>query len=164
LCFNNFKSLPVTYRNNKKSWMTTELWNEWFENLKNDIRKQRRKMIMFVNYCTFALLITTWHDPCYCPSLMECTLCDGSGTWHSDLGCWQDTLVLVFKYKTKSHFIQYTVVRHSAGNLNTISRDQYMYIYFDNVVWSVAIRCRSDGWKTRERRRRTVLALRDFLS
>ncbi|KAL4082575.1 hypothetical protein QTP88_027605 [Uroleucon formosanum] len=51
-CFKNFKSLPVTYRNNKKSWMTTELWNEWLETLNNDMRKQGRKIILFVDNCT----------------------------------------------------------------------------------------------------------------
>ncbi|KAE9528600.1 hypothetical protein AGLY_012175 [Aphis glycines] len=51
-CFKNVKSLPVTYRNNKKSWMTTELWNEWLETLNNDMRKQHRKIIIFVDNCT----------------------------------------------------------------------------------------------------------------
>jgi len=32
--------------------MTTELWNEWFETLNNDMRKQRRKIIMFVDNCS----------------------------------------------------------------------------------------------------------------
>lgn len=51
-CFKNVKSLPVTYRNNRKSWMTTELWNEWLETLNNDMRKQHRKIIIFVDNCT----------------------------------------------------------------------------------------------------------------
>lgn len=51
-CFKNVKSWPVTYRNNRKSWMTTELWNEWLETLNNDIQKQRRKIIIFVDNCT----------------------------------------------------------------------------------------------------------------
>ncbi|XP_060836454.1 tigger transposable element-derived protein 6-like [Rhopalosiphum padi] len=51
-CFKNVKSLPVTYRNNKKSWMTTELWNEWLETFNNDMRKQHRKIIIFVDNCT----------------------------------------------------------------------------------------------------------------
>ncbi|KAL4153779.1 hypothetical protein QTP88_001612 [Uroleucon formosanum] len=50
-CFKNVKSLPVTYKNNKKSWMTTKLWNEWLETLNNDMRKQHRKIIIFVDNC-----------------------------------------------------------------------------------------------------------------
>ncbi|XP_050522274.1 tigger transposable element-derived protein 4-like [Daktulosphaira vitifoliae] len=51
-CYKNVKSLPVMYRNNRKSWMTTELWNEWLETLNNDMQKQRRKIIIFVDNCT----------------------------------------------------------------------------------------------------------------
>lgn len=50
--FKNVKSLLVMYRNNRKLWIITELWNEWPETLNNDMRKQRRKIIMFVNNCT----------------------------------------------------------------------------------------------------------------
>jgi len=32
--------------------MTTKLWNEWLETLNNDMRKQHRKIIVFVDNCT----------------------------------------------------------------------------------------------------------------
>lgn len=32
--------------------MTTELWNEWLQTLNNDMRKYRRKIIMFVDNCS----------------------------------------------------------------------------------------------------------------
>ncbi|XP_060882149.1 tigger transposable element-derived protein 4-like [Metopolophium dirhodum] len=46
------KLKPLFIETIKKSWMNTKLWNEWLETLNNDMRKQRRKIIMFVDNCT----------------------------------------------------------------------------------------------------------------
>ena len=48
----SIKSLPTTYRSNKKSWMTTELFNEWLVLLNNDMKKEKRKILLFLDNCT----------------------------------------------------------------------------------------------------------------
>lgn len=50
-CFKNVKTLPVEYRNNKKSWMTTFLFNEWLLKLDRRMKMQQRKIVMFLDNC-----------------------------------------------------------------------------------------------------------------
>ncbi|UYV82095.1 hypothetical protein LAZ67_21000822 [Cordylochernes scorpioides] len=46
-CFKGIKSLPTVFRSNKKSWMTTELFNEWLTSVNSDMKKQKRKSYCF---------------------------------------------------------------------------------------------------------------------
>ncbi|UYV73153.1 hypothetical protein LAZ67_10001978 [Cordylochernes scorpioides] len=50
-CFEGIKSLPTLYRSNKKSWMTTELFNEWLTSVNSDMKKQKRKILLFLDSC-----------------------------------------------------------------------------------------------------------------
>ena len=47
----NKEILPVTYRNNKKAWMTSVLFAEWLDKLNNSMIRQKRKIIMLVDNC-----------------------------------------------------------------------------------------------------------------
>lgn len=51
-CFKGIKTLPVKYQNNKKAWMTSELFADWLKKVNADMRAQKRKIIMFVDNCT----------------------------------------------------------------------------------------------------------------
>lgn len=51
-CFKGIKSLPATYNSNKKSWMTTELFNEWLTSVNTDMKKEKRKILLFLDNCT----------------------------------------------------------------------------------------------------------------
>lgn len=51
-CFKGVKSLPTIYRSNKKSWMTTELFNEWLISVNRDMKKAKRKILLFLDNCT----------------------------------------------------------------------------------------------------------------
>lgn len=44
-CFKNIHSFPMHYRNNKKSWMTTDLFNEWLQIVNKDMQSQNRKIL-----------------------------------------------------------------------------------------------------------------------
>lgn len=50
-CLKGIKSLPTTYRSNKKSWMTTELFNEWLTSVNSDMKRQQRKILLFLDNC-----------------------------------------------------------------------------------------------------------------
>lgn len=51
-CFKGIRKFPLTYRSNKKARMTTELFNEWLVSLNEDIKKQKRKILLFLDNCT----------------------------------------------------------------------------------------------------------------
>lgn len=51
-CFKNIKSFPMTYRANKKSWMTGELFNEWIQLINVDMKKKQRKILLFIDNCS----------------------------------------------------------------------------------------------------------------
>lgn len=51
-CFKGVKSLPTDYRANKKAWMTTELFNNWLLTVNEDIKRQKRKILLFLDNCT----------------------------------------------------------------------------------------------------------------
>lgn len=51
-CFKGVESFPVDYKANKKSWMTTELFNTWLLQLKKSMKKQKRKILLFMDNCT----------------------------------------------------------------------------------------------------------------
>ena len=52
-CFRGHKpsSLPVTYKWNKKAWMTSEIFREWINILNNKMRIQKRKILLLIDNC-----------------------------------------------------------------------------------------------------------------
>jgi hypothetical protein len=42
-------SLPVTYRANKKAWMTSALFKEWLERLNGTMKLQQRSILLFID-------------------------------------------------------------------------------------------------------------------
>ena len=44
--------LPITYRSNRKAWMTSELFREWLEHLNSKMSAQERNILMFVDNCS----------------------------------------------------------------------------------------------------------------
>lgn len=51
-CFKNVQTKPVEYRSNKKAWMTGSIFEEWLLNLDRKYRKQKRKIILFIDNCS----------------------------------------------------------------------------------------------------------------
>lgn len=51
-CFKNVKSLPTEYKNNKKAWMTSYIFSEWLTKLDKKFRKEKRKVLLFIDNCT----------------------------------------------------------------------------------------------------------------
>ncbi|GFU30145.1 tigger transposable element-derived protein 6 [Trichonephila clavipes] len=51
-CFKGINWFPTKYRSNKKAWMTTELFNEWLVSLKSDMKREKRRILLFVDNCT----------------------------------------------------------------------------------------------------------------
>ncbi|GFU97726.1 tigger transposable element-derived protein 6 [Trichonephila clavipes] len=51
-CFKGINSFPTKYRSNKKAWMTTELFNEWFISLNSDMKREKRHILLFFDNCT----------------------------------------------------------------------------------------------------------------
>ena len=50
-CFKNVKSLPVTYKANKRAWITGELFEEWVVAFDRKMKRQKRKVLLFVDNC-----------------------------------------------------------------------------------------------------------------
>lgn len=50
-CFKNVKSLPVIYKNNKRAWMTSKLFEEYLLEWDKELRKKQRKILLFVDNC-----------------------------------------------------------------------------------------------------------------
>ncbi|GFX15150.1 tigger transposable element-derived protein 6 [Trichonephila clavipes] len=51
-CFKGINSLPTKYRSNKKSRMTTELFNEWLITLNSDMKREKRHILLFLDNFT----------------------------------------------------------------------------------------------------------------
>ncbi|VDI72849.1 Hypothetical predicted protein [Mytilus galloprovincialis] len=53
-CFRNLdvKSLPVTWKANKKSWMNSTFFTEWVKDINRDMRKESRKIVTFLDNAT----------------------------------------------------------------------------------------------------------------
>ena len=43
--------IPVTYRSNRKAWMTGVLFSEWLERLNAKVKAQKRNILMFLDNC-----------------------------------------------------------------------------------------------------------------
>jgi hypothetical protein len=51
-CFQGVRHLPVTYRANKKAWMTGELWMEWIHKLDESMRLKNRHILLLIDNCS----------------------------------------------------------------------------------------------------------------
>ena len=53
-CFKNVNvdNLPVTYRANKKAWMTSQIFTEWLAAWDSYLTKVNRKILLLVDNCT----------------------------------------------------------------------------------------------------------------
>jgi hypothetical protein len=49
--FKNIKSLDMDYESNKKSWMTSEIYEKWLLKLDKLFVAQRRNILLFVDNC-----------------------------------------------------------------------------------------------------------------
>lgn len=50
-CFRGVKCLPVTYENNKKAWMTGDLFEMWLLELDNYFLRQNRNVLFIIDNC-----------------------------------------------------------------------------------------------------------------
>ncbi|KAM7309540.1 tigger transposable element-derived protein 6-like [Ixodes scapularis] len=50
-CFRN-QCIPVRYRNNKKAWMTRDLFEEWLLEFDGAMEKQKRKVVLLLDNCS----------------------------------------------------------------------------------------------------------------
>lgn len=59
-CFKklNIKELPVTWRSNRTSWMTANLFDEWLTSVNKMMIKEKRNILLFID-----------HAPCHNDSL-----------------------------------------------------------------------------------------------
>ena len=51
-CFKNIKyvsELPVTWKNNKKAWMNTTMFDEWLKDLNRSMARKKRNTLLFVD-------------------------------------------------------------------------------------------------------------------
>ena len=51
-CFKNIRTLPVTYKHNKKAWMTSVIFEEWLRKLDRKMTLQGRSIAMIVDNCS----------------------------------------------------------------------------------------------------------------
>ncbi|GBO01180.1 Tigger transposable element-derived protein 6 [Araneus ventricosus] len=53
-CFKNIdvRKLSVSWKSNKKAWMTTEIMSDWMVELDNKMKKQKRKIILLMDNAT----------------------------------------------------------------------------------------------------------------
>ncbi|KAK7579885.1 hypothetical protein V9T40_000514 [Parthenolecanium corni] len=50
-CFKNVTSLPVTYTNNTKAWMTSAIFEEMLQSWDNELRRSKKKILLLVDNC-----------------------------------------------------------------------------------------------------------------
>ena len=50
-CFKNVKHLPCEYKSQKKSWMNSEIFEEWVRKLDRKFRADDRKIALIINNC-----------------------------------------------------------------------------------------------------------------
>lgn len=50
-CFKNIRSLPGTYENNTKSWMTSHIFEKWLRNWDADLKSRGNKILLLVDNC-----------------------------------------------------------------------------------------------------------------
>ena len=50
-CFKNVKTLPVDYRNNRRAWMTSEIFVAWLKALDSKFRREKRRCLLLIDNC-----------------------------------------------------------------------------------------------------------------
>jgi len=50
-CFKNVKRLPVDYQANRNAWKTSEIWSEWLKKVDDEMRRQKRHIMMLCDNC-----------------------------------------------------------------------------------------------------------------
>ncbi|XP_057290339.1 tigger transposable element-derived protein 4-like [Hydractinia symbiolongicarpus] len=50
-CFNNIKHLPCQYTSQKKSWMNSEIFENWVRKLDQEFRVDGRKIVLIIDNC-----------------------------------------------------------------------------------------------------------------
>ena len=50
-CFKNVRSLPVDYKNNQKSWMTSEIFVDFLVGFDARLRREKKKAILLIDNC-----------------------------------------------------------------------------------------------------------------
>lgn len=50
-CLKNVKHLPVTYKSNKKAWMTSDIFEEHIRSWDKELRNKNRKILLLVDNC-----------------------------------------------------------------------------------------------------------------
>ncbi|XP_008552099.1 uncharacterized protein LOC103574431 [Microplitis demolitor] len=50
-CFKGVKSLPVDYANNRKAWITSEVFEKWLRDWDRDLVKKKKKVLLLVDNC-----------------------------------------------------------------------------------------------------------------
>ena len=50
-CFKNVKHLPCEYKSQKKSWMNSEIFEEWVRKLNQNFRADDRKIALIIDNC-----------------------------------------------------------------------------------------------------------------
>lgn len=50
-CFNNVKSLPLKYVSNRKSWMTSTIWEDYLLNLDKKFKEENRSVVFIADNC-----------------------------------------------------------------------------------------------------------------
>ncbi|GBN23662.1 Tigger transposable element-derived protein 4 [Araneus ventricosus] len=70
--------LPPNYPSNKKSWMAMFLFTDWLKGLDNKMRKEKRRIILFIDQCPahppdsdFLKNITVKFFPAFCNSKLQ---------------------------------------------------------------------------------------------
>ena len=51
-CFKNLKELPIKYANNKNSWMTRIIFNEFLTNLNEKMFKKNKRILLLLDQCS----------------------------------------------------------------------------------------------------------------
>ncbi|CAH3998250.1 unnamed protein product [Pieris brassicae] len=50
-CFKNIQSLPVTYENNTRSWMTSQIFEKWLRSWDAELKSGGNKILLLVDNC-----------------------------------------------------------------------------------------------------------------
>ncbi|KAK3697429.1 hypothetical protein RRG08_031193 [Elysia crispata] len=59
-CFKSIRTLPVTYRHNKKAWMTSSLFTEWVQKQDRRFLMQGRSVALVLDNCSAHPPVWLW--------------------------------------------------------------------------------------------------------
>ena len=67
-CFKNVKHLPCEYKSQKKSWMNSEIFEEWVRKLDRTFRADDRKIALIIDNCPAHPSISNFKSY-FCPQI-----------------------------------------------------------------------------------------------